>query len=529
VDLQFSATASMATPAENENYVYTLTVTNIGTQDATNVIANATFPFNHAEYTTHVVSQGAIVVPIGVWTIGTIPAGGMATLTINATARPGEAAAGSFDLPFALTSLTEPDSNGANNTSVATVDIGYYVSFIYVNDGSQTIANDGLCTLTEAINNANGNNFSNTQPLLIGECPTGKIAVDSIQLSTNVTTTNAVTYVAVGTNALPPVTSDILINGCCGHSITLAGGGARLFYVGFGSSLTLQNVTVTGGAPPVGDSGGAIFNEGSLNIIDGTQLTNNVANTTIGGGGAIYNNGGTVVVINGSVISNNDVINASPLSGGGGIKMSGGSLTIDNSNVSFNDTPLGMGGGISCTSCNIVMSGGASISNNTSGDGGGMYYSGTGTLNITSAVFANNSANGTGNRRGGAILFDATGISTITASFSGNIADNGFGGAFYVQSGHTVNFTNSTFTGNQTVGGASQGGVAFNNGVVNFNNVTFTGNLDAGTTATIIINNGGTADFGNNTLISIGHASPQCGGGGFSNDGSNTGGDGSCF
>gem|GEM_PF-1747852 len=107
---------------------------------------------------------------------------------------------------------------------------------------------------------------------------------------------------------------------------------------------------------------------------------------------------------------------------------------------------------------------------------------------------------------------------------------NGFGGVFYVTPTHVVNVTNTTFATNQTFGGGSQGGVAFNNGIVNFNNVTFTGNNDAGTTATIIMNNtGGTAFFGNNSLISIGHASPQCGGGGFSNDATNTGGDASCF
>ncbi len=102
-----------------------------------------------------------------------------------------------------------------------------------------------------------------------------------------------------GSDALPPITSQITIQG---NGATLlrdsslpqtAAGALRFFYVSGGlelpaGSLTLENLTLTGGLAEGGNSGlgggglgagGAIFNQGTL-LLDGVTLS---ANQAIGG------------------------------------------------------------------------------------------------------------------------------------------------------------------------------------------------------------------------------------------------------
>ena len=527
VDLQLTLTTSDATPEENMPFNYSLSVTNLGTQDATGVMINLPCPSLFVECSSFVAGGGTYDFLSGNWSIGTITAGTTVSLQLNVYARPGEANAGIFTIFANLMTVVEPDTNVANNTSMASVDIDYYSVAIQVNDASQVIANDGLCTLTEAINNANGNTFSGTAPLAIHECAMGKVGMDAVQLTTNISASPAPGYVnGDGINAFPFISSDIGIDGLY-HTITMGGSGARFFHVDAGANFILKSVTLTG-AVYSGLGGGAVFNRGSLNIIDGSQITMNQLNTAMGGG-AIFSDGvgASVVISNGSSINNNQ-INGSI--GGAGIKMSGGNLTITNADVSNNNANTGVGGGISCTDCILNISGGATIANNTASEGAGIYYTnaGAGSFTISSAVFTGNTALVGGTPRGGAIFFNDVGASNITASFNGNRV-SGFGGAFYVLAG-TVNFNNTTFTGNENVAPGGQGGVGANNGVVNFNNVTFTSNLDAGSTATVLVNFGiATATFSNNTLISVGHNGPQCAGVGFTNDATNTGGDGSCY
>ncbi|HRF97245.1 MAG TPA: DUF11 domain-containing protein, partial [Aggregatilineales bacterium] len=450
VDLQFTATASIATPEENQDYVYTVTVTNIGTQDATNVIANVTFPFNQAEYVSHVASLGSITIPIGSWNIGTIPAGGSAVLTINATARPGEAAAGAFNLTTSLTSLTEPDITLTNNSAVATVDIGYYTVAIVVDEGTQAVANEGRCSLTEAINNANGDNASHPSPMSIGECATGNGALlfDTIELMTNIAVTDAVTYPANGTNAFPPITDSVAIDGLS-HNITLTAGTARLFHVAGGVDLALKTVTVTGGNPPVNEDGGAVYNNGTVRVTDMANITGNQVNGT-GGGGGIYNNGGTVLVNTGGIISNNFVNGAGT---GGGIKNVNGVVNIDGGYMSNNQATAGYGGAIASSgiSPSVLLSNWTTMNGNSALSGGGIHITG-GTLTVNGFVFDGNTAS----NEGGAIYLGGVGPHNINAQFNNN---NGglFGGAVYVGTGTTVTFNTPFFTNNS----ANEGGAIY--------------------------------------------------------------------
>jgi predicted outer membrane repeat protein len=209
-----------------------------------------------------------------------------------------------------------------------------------------------------------------------------------------------------GANGLPVIGStkavDLTINGN-GDTIERVGGfkttkqGAsnafRLFNVAPGASLTLQAVTLQGGSAygsGVAADGGAIYNQGTLTVSNGSTLSGNAARYY---GGDIYNAGGTVTVSN-STMSNNvatyggAIYNAGTLtvsncilSGnyatyGGGIDNAGGTVTVSNSTLSGNyATPDynyrgGYGGGIYNSGGNILISASTLIANSARGGGG---------------------------------------------------------------------------------------------------------------------------------------------------------------
>ncbi|HEV8619276.1 MAG TPA: CSLREA domain-containing protein, partial [Candidatus Udaeobacter sp.] len=109
----------------------------------------------------------------------------------------------------------------------------------------ETTPGDGLCSLREAITNANDN--AQTYP----ECAAGSGA-------------NAITFSVSGTitlgSTLPAINDDLTIDGG-GQSITISGNNSvRVMQVNSGKTLTLHNLTIANGLSPGG--GGGIFNAG---------------------------------------------------------------------------------------------------------------------------------------------------------------------------------------------------------------------------------------------------------------------------
>ena len=124
---------------------------------------------------------------------------------------------------------------------------------------------------------------------------------------------------------------------------------------------------------------------------------------------------------------------------GGGMYIDGASVTL--TNVVFSDTATGKAGS----------------------NGGAIYVTNTGSLNISDSQFLNNGTLGGGGQRfGGAIYVNSGSLSVTDTLFSGNkseSADNlGFGGAVGINAGSAI-FKNVTFTGNSTrLSGNSDGG-----------------------------------------------------------------------
>ena len=129
------------------------------------------------------------------------------------------------------------------------------------------------------------------------------------------------------------IAQDLLILGN-GATIQISGGIDRVFDVHAGATLTLEELTITGGSVSgagTDGSGGGIRNAGTLNLT-GSLLHGNSATT----GGAIASTG-TLAITN-STISTNSATDA------GGIEVSGGTATLLHTTLTGNDASTASGG-----------------------------------------------------------------------------------------------------------------------------------------------------------------------------------------
>lgn len=171
----------------------------------------------------------------------------------------------------------------------------------------------------------------------------------------------------------------LTIVGLTNVTIDATGLGDRVFQVSRGASLTLENLIITGGTAPAGNSnsvdgefGGAIENFGTL-LLDNCTITNNAtgegyASGSGGDGGGIYNIG--------TLEAKNCIITGNFCAAGGNSNFGGSGGGIRNDKV--------------CTLINCVISenvcgpGGNSVSSANSagsgGNGGGIFNSGKLTL-----------------------------------------------------------------------------------------------------------------------------------------------------
>ncbi|HEV1994867.1 MAG TPA: choice-of-anchor Q domain-containing protein, partial [Candidatus Acidoferrum sp.] len=425
---------------------------------------------------------------------------------------------------------------------------------ITVNSTSPVIANDGFCTLPEAIIAANTQTASGSMP---GECPAGSSGGNTIVLAVGTTYNLVAAHNSFyGPNGLPAVTSMIFISGN-GAIIQNAGGNFRLFYISPAGNLTLQNLTVQSGLAKGGNggagpgtgggglgAGGAIYNQGTL-VLNGTTLSGNTAQggfggpTTEGGfasgGGGIGGDGGSssglfagggggggMGAIGGSSINNggggggggqNLNENGSPSAagtggaGGGTSGGAGGNGTPITPTSGLNGTFGGGGGG----------GGNAGVSGMVGGSGGNGGIGGGGGGCQDAACHAGNGGFGAGggaggNGTGGTGGFGGGGSGGTAAhgapGFGGGIAGGpvftsggggggGMGGAIF-NDGGTVNIFNSTLSGNAATGGdgstagqAGAGGKGFGGGLFNLNGTVV---IDFSTVAgnTVAAGRGGT-------------------------------------
>jgi CSLREA domain-containing protein len=295
---------------------------------------------------------------------------------------------------------------------------------ITVNTLTDVVANDGVCSLREAIQSANAG-------MPIGNCTSGISGPDTIIITATGT-------IVLG-SALPVPTQDVDIVGPGAESLTISGNNTtRIISITAGVRATLSNVTLANGNAGAED-GGAIFNRGTLTISSASLLSNTAhyggalsnsgqlyitgtalySNTSTSVGGAIYNL--SFITITASAVYSN----SAPQANGGGIYNSAGHLNVMDSAFYGNSATVS-GGGIDNQggTLNVVNS---TFYNNKVpiGAGGGILNNGT--LTVTNSTIAGNSHNGLFNGNGSTTLLRNTMIvnTTNAENCSGVFIDGG--------------------------------------------------------------------------------------------------------
>ena len=269
------------------------------------------------------------------------------------------------------------------------------------------------------------------------------------------------------------ITNGVTIQGA-GSASTIINGNSldRVFYVlGSGSTIpvvSISGVTIEGGRAP-----------------DASSLGPN-------NGGGIEVSGATLTVDQ-SVVENNRTGNGGSYAGrGGGISVDGGTLTVTSSIITANSTGTGPtfggdGGGISSSGSSTITISNCTISNNTTGDGGnnvsagrggGVYDEGATTLKISNSTITGNvSGSSTSYGEGGGIYnYVGSTMSLDNSTVSFNTASMNGGGVMN-DNGTTDHITNCTIAGNKALGAG--GGFYGGGGILN---TSGTINLISGTT-----------------------------------------------
>jgi CSLREA domain-containing protein len=225
----------------------------------------------------------------------------------------------------------------------------------------------GQCTLRAAIEEANA----------LTAC--GTIDINFSIGSATITLTNGQLTVDHNVNVNGPTLSSIVISG---------NNASRALWVNPGKTVTISNLTLSGG------------------------------NGSGSSGGAILNNGGTITLTN-STVSGNSVSSGYR---GGGIENSG-TLTLTNSTVSGNTAPYA-GGGIDNGGASSVALTNSTVTGNTAQYGGGIANGGT--VSVRNTIIAGNSASVSGPDISGS--FTSQGNNLIGKSDGGSGFLNGSNG-----------------------------------------------------------------------------------------------------
>jgi predicted outer membrane repeat protein len=320
------------------------------------------------------------------------------------------------------------------------------------------IAGDGLCTLREAIRNANADSDFTT-----GDCASGT-GFDSIFLVPG--STYKLTLVGPGENGAftgdLDISDSLLLDANGPPAATIEGVGDRVFDIQNGTGQVLFfDLIITKGST-AGDGGGVNIRTTSANTqFTNVTITDNEADGHGGGIACRFCN--TMLVEANSVISKNTAD-----ADGDGVGDGGGIYIFDiNFFLRVNDSTIG-----GDTSSRLA-------DKNTAQNGAGIAIEGTSATVIDRTTISGNEAENNG---GG--LFASTTASSfniVNTTISGNRAKNNGGGIFTDTSG-TAGFHNSTITNNtadsDNRNGGDGGGVFSLSFGTSFDNTILAQNID---------------------------------------------------
>ncbi|MGY6216149.1 choice-of-anchor Q domain-containing protein [Methylolobus aquaticus] len=352
------------------------------------------------------------------------------------------------------------------------------------------MADDGLCSLMEAIINAN-----NDAAVQV-DCPAGQGADTLVLPPASTQELTAVHNRTYGVTGLPIIASDITIQGN-GSSIVRNSSAPSFRLMAVTGTLTLRNITLQGGRQSdwEGDGvrnggcailiyegsvdienstladnscfyrGGGIYNvDGHLKLTDSTVTGNTgstggglaqlhgqaeISRVTFSGntaakndGGAIYG-GASILTISDSTVRDNNAFY------GGGIRQEWDSQGTIRNCVISNNLARTSGGGVENGAFATMTIFNSTISGNVSnGLGGGL----TGTTSHSGLVVVSTTISGNTSRTsGGGVSVWGEGLTTLTRSTVAFNHANTRGGGVYVSNSPTV-LSNTIVTGNTTGG-----------------------------------------------------------------------------
>lgn len=194
-------------------------------------------------------------------------------------------------------------------------------------------------------------------------------------------------------SALPALSNHMTING---HSSgnTIFRGNVGIFYriLDIGAfTVVLNNLKVERGDPGGSNPGGGIRNSGGTLTLNNCIIDGNTSGTLAGGhGGGLHQTSGTLF-INGSTIKNNQ----SNLGRGGGVDITSGTATLTNCTVQNNQATNNAGAiyaantsVLNLINCTVIQN--ISRFGNVAAVSGGVFYDMAATLNMTNTILANN-------------------------------------------------------------------------------------------------------------------------------------------
>ena len=273
-------------------------------------------------------------------------------------------------------------------------------------------------------------------------------------------------------SAAKDIDFDVTMDG--GGLITLSGGNAnRLFIVEAGANLALQNITLANGYSSL-DDGGAIYNLGSLTLVNTTIRDSNTGSDASGGAIVSYGpmnisgsrfennaagNGGALyvrweagdAVINSSTFKQNHTTNQVNGWGGAILIWDGADVVISASDLDGNTARYGGAIHNMFSNSELELKDGTRLRNNQAQfDGGAIYNVGATSNTYTHVSFTNNRATDFG----GAIYNSGGSISLSDSEVANNTATAGVGGGVYNNSNAVAWLTYSTVHDNGAMFGA---------------------------------------------------------------------------
>ena len=249
-----------------------------------------------------------------------------------------------------------------------------------------------------------------------------------------------------------------------GNIAALGSGGG--IYNGRNAALTLNESTVTDNEAAAAPGGG-IGNDGGTVALNNTEVSENRTGAI---GDETYDGGG-ISSVDGALLIADSIVRGNEASDrGGGISVIGGSANITRSEVFENKARLG--GGLHCTDADVTVSNSSWLTNTARRFGGGLRVSGADAeLILTNSTISENAADPLGalfEDAGGGVEADGgASVTIINSTIHRNSANSGDGGGLYVSdTSSTMTVRSSTISGNAETGVTNNGSLVLTQTII---------------------------------------------------------------